>query len=350
MSHRFRVAFAGIDHPHGSGWRESLAALQDEIELVAFLTRFNGAAASLEERYAGLPRFDTVEELISWKAFDGVVLCLPHSEVIETGCKLAAAGKALLVEKPCAASAKDWAILSNAIQENKVAFQAGYMWRYDEGANRLKAMFAEGRFGKPIAMQMRWLTSDVARRGPDHYLFDPKISGSGFFNWLACHWIDLIPWITGKSIQNIFASIGNLSATEIAVEDGGTAIFQLSDGFQVTFTGGYWLPRWAGESGVSIYGSQRWLHWNPSKPGTAGHFEIHGPQPQFMAMNEDFSIPEDQFQGYGGQKTLDLIKDWIGSATTGKSCRNTTDSVLKTLQVIDHIHESSSSGTKVIIQ
>lgn len=349
MSERFRVAFAGIDHPHGAGWRESLAGLEDKIEIVAFLARFNGSVASLEERHAGLPRFDTVESLITWGQFDGAIICLPNDEVIDAGCQLAAAGKALLVEKPCAARADDWKQLANAIEQSRVAFQAGYMWRYDEGANRLKAMFTEGRFGKPVAMRMHWMTSDVGRRGPGHYLFDKSVSGGGFFNWLACHWIDLVPWITGRKVTGVCARVGNFGESMIEVEDGGTAILELDNGLQVTITGGYWLPRWAGEAGVSIYGSQRWLHWDPSRSGTAGHFEIHGPQPQFMAMNEDFSIPADTFKGYGGQKTLDLISDWIHSARNGEPCRNTTASVQDALRVIDAIYESSDSGRTVRI-
>ncbi|MFM7594430.1 MAG: Gfo/Idh/MocA family protein, partial [Isosphaeraceae bacterium] len=329
---------------HGAGWRESLAGLDDEIEIVAFLTGFGGSTTSLEERNAGLPRFETVQDLIQWGDFDGALLCLPNNEVINTGCQLAEAGKAVLIEKPCAASANEWQSLANAIHTKRIAFQAGYMWRYDEGANRLRAMFAEGRFGKPIAIKLHWITSDVARRGPSHYLFDQGISGHGFFNWLACHWIDIVPWLTGQRVTGVMARVGNFGEAAIDVDDGGTVILELENGCQVTITGGYWLPRWAGEAGVSIYGSQRWLHWDPNRAGTAGHFEIHGPQPQFMAMNEDFSLPADSYKGYGGQKTLELIRDWVKSARGGETCRHPPATVREALRVIDAIYESSAEG------
>ena len=57
-----RLAFLGIDHPHGAHWRQQLANFAGEAEIVAFVPSFGasaggGGTASSEERYAGLPRF-----------------------------------------------------------------------------------------------------------------------------------------------------------------------------------------------------------------------------------------------------------------------------------------------------
>ncbi len=60
MSDKLRIAVLGIDHPHGMGWRESLELVEDAIEITALMPAFDGALSSLEERYAKLPRFDTV--------------------------------------------------------------------------------------------------------------------------------------------------------------------------------------------------------------------------------------------------------------------------------------------------
>src|SRR5438034_148634 len=135
-----RLAFLGIDHPHGAHWREQLANFTGEAEIVAFVPSFGGGTASLEERYAHLPRFD----------------------------------------------------------------------------------------------------SDVARRAADHYLFDPAASGSGFFSWLACHWLDTLLYVTGQSIVGVTARTGVFGAVETKVEDGGVAILDLANGGIATFLGGYW--------------------------------------------------------------------------------------------------------------
>ena len=75
---------------------------------------------------------------------------------------LAEAGKHILMEKPGAARASDFEPAARAIRAAGVAFQTGMMWRYDAGAERLRAMIADGRFGKLISIEIGQFTSDVA--------------------------------------------------------------------------------------------------------------------------------------------------------------------------------------------
>ena len=173
-----------------------------------------------------------------------------------------------------------------AVEKSGVAYQAGYMWRYDDIANRLRRMVQQDAFGKLISVEMTFATSDVARRGPDHYLFDPAASGAGFFSWLACHWLDTLLFVTGRAVVGVTARTGVYGAVPAQVEDGGAAILELEGGGIATFVGGYWHPRWAGESRWAIRGSQRWVHWDANRKGTNGVLEIHGPQPQWHAMED----------------------------------------------------------------
>src|SRR5438270_12232019 len=126
-----RLAFLGIDHPHGAHWREQLANCAGEAEIVAFVPSFDGGTSSLEERYANLPRFETVEALIEGAEFNAAVVCLSNREGPPAIAALAAAGKHVLAEKPVAATAGDARQISEAVEKSGVAFQAGYMFRYD---------------------------------------------------------------------------------------------------------------------------------------------------------------------------------------------------------------------------
>jgi predicted dehydrogenase len=344
----FRLAFIGIDHPHGAGWRKALLNLGDAVQITAIVPRFGGATASLEERNAAAPRFETVDELIRMGDFDGAIVCLPNNESVAALAALAAAGKHIVAEKPMAASAGDARRALEAVQAAGVAFQTGYMWRYDAGANRLRDMVRDGRFGKLISVEMAYVTSNVARRGPDHYLFNRETSGGGFFNWLACHWLDLLLYMTGQTVVGVTARVGVYGATPSEVEDGGVAILDLSGGGIATFLGGYWLPRWMGETHWSLRGRDRWVHWHPSRAGTSGVLEIHGPQPQFDAMEETFALPEDKTPGYGGSRAVALLTDWLEAAASGgRLCRNTPQSTLATLELIDTIYQSSREGRRI---
>jgi predicted dehydrogenase len=344
----FRIAFVGVDHPHGAGWRDSLQQLGAEAEITALVPRFGGATASLEERLALVPRFASVENAVSKGSFDGAIVCLPNDEAPDACVKLAQAGKHIVLEKPGAGSAAEAERIVSAVRAAGVAFQSGYMWRYDAGANRLRDMVRDRRFGKLISVEMSFVTSDVRRRGPDHYLFDPAISSGGFFNWLACHFLDLLLYVTGESVVGVTSRVGMFGATSAAVEDGGVAILDLAGGGIATFLGGYWLPRWTGESHWTLRGCERWVRWDPSRKGTGGVIETHGPQPQFYAMNESFSLPEDTTPGYGGARNVELLRDWIHSARDRKhECRNTPESLLATLRIIDAIYHASREGRRI---
>jgi len=343
MSSPFRIAFLGIDHPHGAAWRTSLSNFGDEIEISAILPAFDGATTSLEERHAHVERFADIDDLITRGRFDGALVCLPNDETPEAVAKLARAGKHILVEKPSAGSVANARPLIESVSQSGVAFQNGYMWRYDEGAGRIKDMVSDGRFGKIISVEMTYVTSDVSRRGPGHYLFDRHISTGGFFNWLACHYLDLLLYITGEQVVGVTARTGLFGATPVEVEDGGVAILDLSGGGIATFVGGYWLPRWAGEGHWTIRGSERWVHWD------LGHrLEIHGPQPQWTAMDETFDLPADKKPGYHGSRAFRAIQDWMNAARSGSQpCRNTPQSTVDTLELIDTIYRSSREGRRI---
>lgn len=347
MTAPFRLAFLGIDNPHGAGWRELLLNFGDEIEITAIMPGYDGALTSLEERYARVPRFDTVDALLAGGQFDGAIVCLPNDCGPDAIVKLASAGKHVLAEKPVAGSADAARPIVDAVQKAGVAFQTGYMWRYNEAANRLRDMVREGRFGHLISIEMAFVTSDVNRRGPEHYLFDRNVSTGGFFSWLACHYLDLLFYVTGASAVGVTSRVGVFGATPVNVEDGGVALIDLAGGGLATFIGGYWIPRWAGESHWCLRGSQRWVHWR-SPPASGGVLEIHGPQPQWHAMEETFTIPPDDTPGYGGAQGVALVQDWIDAARAGgRPTRNTPQSMLAVLELIDAIYQSSQDGRRV---
>jgi predicted dehydrogenase len=348
MAAPLRLAFLGIDHPHGAHWRQMLANFSDQAEIVALVPSFGGGAASLEERYASLPRFDTVPALLAGAKFDAAVVCLSNHDGPSAIVELARAGKHILAEKPVAAGAADARPIVAAVESSGVAFQTGYMWRYDDIVNRLVRMVQQGAFGQLINLEMVFVTSDITRRGVNHYLFDPQASGAGFFSWLACHFLDAMFYVAGRAVVGVTARSGVFGAVPAKLEDGGMAIFDLEGGGAATFLGGYWLPRWAGECRWSIRGSQRWVHWDANRKGTGGVLEIHGPQPQWHAMEDIYSAPEDKIAGYGGQKGFLLVQDWLDCIRTGRrDNRNGPRSMLTALELIDAIYQSSREGRRV---
>lgn len=350
MNARIRLAWVGIDHPHGCGWRRLFWDLEDQVEGVAICNPELGLS-SLEERYSDLPRFQSLDELVAWGRFDAAVVALSDQASSPAAQVLAQAGKHLLLEKPGARSASEFRPIVSTLEQNQLSFQAGYLWRYDEGANRLKAMAEEGRFGRLSAINIGFVTSCVQRRDPAHYLFDPAVSGGGFFHWLGCHMIDLLPYITGQTIRSVFAQLGNVGRTPIAVEDGGSVLMRLSDDTIVSLTGGYWLPRPAGMASWSIFGTQRSVHWDLMPKVGRGHLHIQGPQPHWESLDEDYVIPEDKTPGYGGWMGRQAVEDWLRQIRDpSRPCRSSARSVLSTLEVLDAIATSAREGVQISLE
>jgi predicted dehydrogenase len=319
-----------------------------QIEVVAIVPAFGGAVASLEERFAELPQFESVGALLTGASFDAALVTLPNREAPEAIMKFASAGKHILAEKPVAVSAAEARPIVDAVSASGIAFQSGYMWRYDDCIGRLRRMMRQGAFGHLISLEMTFATSDIARRGADHYLFDPAVSGVGFFSWLACHFLDAMLYVVQRPVIAVTARTGVFGAVPVAVEDGGVAILEFEGGGLATFTGGYWLPRWAGESRWTVRGSERWVHFDANRPGTAGVLEIHGPQPQWHAMEEVFAAPADTLPGYGGERNFRLIQDWIDAIRTGRrDLRCGPEPMLAVLELIDTIYASSRAGRRV---
>lgn len=65
------------------------------------------------------------------------------------------------------------------------------------------------------------------------------------------------------------------------MEDGGTVIMEMAGGVLATVTGGYWLPRWAGELSLTA----RVAVVGPLAAGRAGHRRAF-PHPRAAASDE----------------------------------------------------------------
>jgi predicted dehydrogenase len=68
-------------------------------------------------------------------------------------------------------------------------------------------------------------------------------------------------------------------------------------------------------------------------------------------MEETFVLPPDETKGYAGRQGLALVRDWIDAARAGgRPCRNTPESMVSTLEIIDTILRASAEGRRIECQ
>jgi len=351
MGSTFRLAFVGVDHPHGWLYRESLRRMP-EVEVVAFYARRADEATTLQEPYMSRPVYTSISRLLAEEAFDGVMVMLPNNEEPEACMAFAEAGKHIMAEKPVARNAHELKPLLDLVARKGIKVTVGYPWRFHPICHDIKERLREGLVGRVNTVDATMYASvigakDVPHRDPHHYLFNKDTSGGGFFNWLMVHWIDLLFFFLKDEVTSVAAIVDTDGPEPIDVEVGGTAVLTFSKGALANLHGGYYLPQ-GKESAFNIYGSEGWMHWSPQGD----------PELQVFTTSPRWQIaPERTIRyrvlkegGYGGQYGIAMLRDWIEAIREDRPPVNSVNDAFRVLQVTDAIYEASSSGRKVRVR
>ncbi|HEX6702411.1 MAG TPA: Gfo/Idh/MocA family oxidoreductase [Gaiellaceae bacterium] len=189
-----RIGVAGLG---GMGLVHARNALElEDAELVAVAAARPGRA---EEVAAELGvRGCTYDELFAAEDVDAVVLAARSVDHARLACRVLAAGKHLLLEKPGATTLRDHAALRAAAVPGLV-LQVAYMRRYDAEFVEARRLVSVGAVGTPLAVlmtsrDMEWPEGE-----------DPRDTG-GFLVDMAVHDYDTACWMLGQEPVEAFAA------------------------------------------------------------------------------------------------------------------------------------------------
>ncbi len=335
-----RVAFVGIDNPHGSMWRTTVN-MHPELAPVALVARSPEETQTLQPEFKGLPLYYAIDELLDKTEFDAAVITLSNKEAAQACITLANAGKHLIAEKTTARNAVEFQTVADAVEANGVQWTTGYLWRFSPVAGDIRRMVKDGAFGDVWAWEGRYWTSTVKSRDPGHYLFSKEESGSGMFGWLGCHSMDLMLYMLDDDVVSVTAKVGNVSGEDITVEDGGVAIFQFAGGAMASLRCGYYLATGGNQLHYGLFGSKGSAQWDPQEPVL--HVGIAGDDTKERAITYE----EPAMAGYGGQKGQDLLNDWLACIRNGDAPRSNVHTAMKIHRLLDAIYQSSAEGREV---
>jgi len=344
MGERFRLAVIGIDHPHGGMYRELLRQMS-EIDVVAFYAHGETERQMLHEPFATRPIYISLSKMLKEEDFEAALVLLPNNEAPKACIELADAGKHVMAEKPIARNGKEMKAVVEAVNRKRVKFASGYVWRFDPIAMDIRRLIQEGVLGKIYSVEAKMVASFVGSPQPphrsiDHYLFKKDVSGGGFFNWLAVHWIDLLLYFLESEVTSVTAVVDNVAGEPINVEDGGVAVMRFSNGALVSLHCGYYIPE-GSENSFNIHGSQGWVRWEPLKP------DLH----VFSAVQDWEAAPERRVSySLKGMYGLGPIRDWMTAIREDRQTVNTAENALRVLEVVDAIYESSAKGRRINVR
>ncbi|MFI8346901.1 Gfo/Idh/MocA family oxidoreductase [Streptomyces sp. NPDC085596] len=217
-----RIGILGLGRI-GAFHAETLSAL-DAITSLVVADPVADAAKAAAERY-GAQVADSPEALLA-AGVDGLVIAAAtdaHPELIRAG---VAAGVPVFCEKPVARTIAEGVAVLEAVRDSGVPIQIGFNRRFDAGFMAARAAVRSGELGK--LHTVRSTTLDPAPP-PAAYV----AASGGIFRDCSVHDFDMIRWVTGREVTEVYAVGGNRGAAYIGqAGDADTtgAILTLDDG------------------------------------------------------------------------------------------------------------------------
>ncbi|MFC8516313.1 Gfo/Idh/MocA family oxidoreductase [Streptomyces sp. NPDC057257] len=217
-----RIGILGLGRI-GAFHAETLSGL-DAVESLVLTDPFADAAKSAAERFGG-EVVDSPQALLA-AGVDGIVIAAAtdaHPGLILAGVE---AGIPVFCEKPVARTMAEGVQVLKAVQGTDVPIQIGYNRRFDTGFVNARAAVQSGELGK--LHTVRSTTLDPAPP-PAAYI----AASGGIFRDCSVHDFDIIRWVTGREVVEVYAVGGNRGAEYI--KDAGDAdttgaILTLDDG------------------------------------------------------------------------------------------------------------------------
>ena len=204
-----------------------------------------GAASRAAAEAEGARAYDSLDRLIADPEVEAVYVATPnhlHREAVEA---LAVSGKAILCEKPMAASLRDAEAMAEAVGREDAFYGTAFDQRHHPGHRAMRDWIANGRLGTVTAIRIVyacWLGRDwAACPGQDNWRIDPAQAGGGALMDLAPHGLDLVDYLLGESLVDITA-LTQVRVQDYAVDDGALLIGRTEAGVLASLNVAYNCP------------------------------------------------------------------------------------------------------------
>lgn len=148
-----------------------------------------------------------------------------HADLVE---QAAAAGKAIVLQKPLALTIEQADRIVAAVARHKIPFTLAWQMRVDPQNIEMKHLITEGKVGRVYMVRRRHgLSTHVWPNFENTWHVKPELN-RGMWADDACHAIDFLLWLLGKP-ESVSAEIDTLRSEKVP-DDHGIAIFRYADG------------------------------------------------------------------------------------------------------------------------
>ena len=194
----------------------------------------------------GARPYGRVEDLAADPAVEAIYVATPnhlHRAAVEAA---AAGGKAVLCEKPIAATLPDAEAAVAACRRAGVLYVTAFDQRHHPAHRALRATLAAGRIGTVTTVRIVyacWLGPDwtSGHDGGDNWRADQVRAGGGALMDLAPHGLDLIDYLLGEPLSEVSARLQR-RVHAYGVDDGALVVGQTASGVLASLHVAYNCP------------------------------------------------------------------------------------------------------------
>ena len=191
---------------HAPGYR----AIPELVRVTALADPVAGNVQQLGELLAVPPeqRYADYRAMLERAELDAVTIATPHHMHAEQAIDAAAAGVAVVSEKPMATSVEQAEQVLAAVQRHGVPYAVVHNFLFTPGMERARALLAEGAVGTPFFGRAKSLfnkTDDQA--DPDTVWRASLAAGGGAINDTAYHEIYLLETLVGSPVRYVEARV-----------------------------------------------------------------------------------------------------------------------------------------------
>lgn len=178
----------------------------------------------------GVKQYSDYKDMLSEQKPSLVSICTESGKHEEIALYCIKQGIHVIIEKPIALSVEGADRIIKAAKEHNVKVSACHQNRFNKSVVKIREAVEEERFGKMFygTAHIRW------NRGKQYYEQAPwrgtwEQDGGALMNQ-CIHNIDLLRWMMGNDITEVFAYTDNLTHSYIEAEDVGLALIKFANG------------------------------------------------------------------------------------------------------------------------
>lgn len=224
-----------------------------EGELLAVMSPTAGHAKAFADKHHIPNHFTDLDEMLSMKEIDMVVIGAPNYLHCEITQKAAEAGKHVVVEKPLCMNLREADIMIDACKQANVKLMYAEELCFTPKYVRLKALLDEGALGKPVIFKQ-----SEKHDGPhaDHF-WDVNRSGGGVTMDMGCHAFQFFRWLNGNNpVKSVYAQMNtSVHMSKTKGDDNAIIILEFENGV-VAIAEESWTKLGGMDDRAEIHGSE----------------------------------------------------------------------------------------------